>query len=70
MDQRCVLEVALTALGDGTANSRNECKGCQVMNNTMIDTCTGKYWTTEEVHPTQSDLEHREAQKKLAGAET
>lgn len=36
-----------------------------VRDNTMIDTCTGHNWTTEEVHVTQTEEEQREVRKSL-----
>lgn len=36
-----------------------------VMDNTMIDTCTGHYWTTEEGHLIQTEVDQREVRKIL-----
>lgn len=37
-----------------------------VRDDTMINTGTRHYWTTEEVYPTQTEVEQRQVQKKLA----
>lgn len=61
MDQRCVLEIDLTALGIGV-----EIRARGVRDDTVTDACTGHSRITEEVHPTQMEVEHREVQENVA----